>query len=234
VLRVEGLSAGYGRRRDTIQDVSLALAPGEMACVMGHNGAGKTTMLRALFGLLDDRSGSVFLGDDEVSGSTPQQLAGRGLAYSPSGRAVLPGLTLAENLDTAADVLRLSTKERDERRRLATDLFPVLATRGKQKAGSLSGGEQRMLSIGMVIMQRPSVILLDEPSLGLSPLMVESMYAAIADLRRHSGVTVLVVEQTMDLALVGADSLYIMRLGRLSKYEHDVTAASMDELWELL
>ncbi|MDQ1617629.1 MAG: branched-chain amino acid transport system ATP-binding protein [Actinomycetota bacterium] len=234
MLEVRDLEAAYGRGNAVVRKVSLALVPGEMACVMGHNGAGKTTLLRALFGLLRDRSGSVLVGGTEVSGLSPLERVRAGMAYSPSGRAVLPGLTVAENLDTAADVLSLSGQERARRRKLALDLFPILGDRQQQRAGSLSGGEQRMLSIGMVIMQQPRLMLLDEPSLGLSPLMVQNMYDAIAQLRGQSDVTVLVVEQTMELSVIGADSLYIMRMGALGKYDRPAATASMQDLWQLL
>lgn len=234
MLEIHGLSAGYRRGSTVVQSASLTVAPGELTCVMGHNGAGKTTLLRAAFGLLRAQTGEVRVNGRSVGTASSSERVRNGISYSPPGRAVLPTLTIGENLNAAADVLRLRHGERNQRRDSAFALFPLLAERLDQRAGTLSGGQQRMLSIAMVLMQKPTFVLLDEPSLGLSPLMVQTMYDAIGRLRTDLGIGALVVEQTLDLEVLGADSLYVMRLGRLSKIDEPLSGIAMEDVWERL
>ena len=170
LLAVEGLAAGYGRKQVTF-DVSLHVAAGEIVALMGHNGAGKTTTLKAIAGLLPARSGRILLDGEPLERTSSAVRVRRGLGLVPQERFVFADLTVAENLELGG----FSVEDPDAvtaQREKALTLFPVLAERRMQRAGTLSGGEQRMLSLGMALMRRPRLLLLDEPSLGLAPFLV--------------------------------------------------------------
>jgi branched-chain amino acid transport system ATP-binding protein len=212
VLRLEGLRAGYGPV-EVLRGLDLEVRAGELVCLLGANGAGKTSTLRAISGLLRPRGGRIVFEGAEISGRQPASILRAGIAHCPEGRRVFPYMTVEENLAMGAFVRR-------DRGEVTADLervcrhFPILADRRHQPAGTLSGGEQQMLAIGRALMARPRLILFDEPSLGLAPTTVETTFAAIADIRK-SGTTVLMVEQNAYLALRMADRAYVMETGRV-------------------
>lgn len=212
-LTVESLSAGYGHVA-VLDSVSLHVAPGELVALIGSNGAGKSTLLKAVAGLLRPTAGVVRLGTDEITGVPPERLVRRGLALVPEGRMLFGPLTVDENLSVGAHSRPArdpSVREDLERVRA---LFPVLAERGGQLAETLSGGEQQMLAVGRALMSHPDVLLLDEPSLGLAPRVIATIFGAL-DTLRAEGLTILLVEQDARLALKHADRGYVMRTGRI-------------------
>ncbi len=217
MLIVQGLVAGYGRVK-VLHGISLEVAEGQLVTLIGSNGAGKTTTLRALSGMIKPEAGKITLAGADITGLPSFQITKRGLAHSPEGRRVFANLPVADNLLLGAftrltgsrpkgDVLR----DRDR----MYELFPRLAERRAQYAGTLSGGEQQMLAMARALMLNPQVLLLDEPSMGLAPKLVEEVFVIIARLKRER-VTMLLVEQFAAAALDVADFGYVMENGRLS------------------
>ena len=212
VLEIGRLSAGYGAR-SILQDLTLAVNPGEIVTVIGHNGAGKSTLLRAVFNLVPWREGRILLGGRDVTGLAPNRLLAAGIAYVPQNRSVFPGLTTEENLAMGGYLLRdrALLAERVEQVR---KLFPVLQSRGGQLAGSMSGGEQRMLEIARALLMDPRLIMLDEPSIGLAPKLVDAVFETVR-LWRDQGKAVLMIEQNVKKALAASDRGCVMELGRI-------------------
>jgi branched-chain amino acid transport system ATP-binding protein len=213
LLSVSQLSVAYGGIR-AVRELSLDVAPGEMVCLIGANGAGKTTTLKALSGLITPQSGSVHLDGQSLSGLPAHEIARRGMALVPEGRGVFPRMSVAENLMMGAYV-------RTDRAAIASDLdqiyglLPRLTERRAQMAGLLSGGEQQMLALGRAMMARPRLLLLDEPSMGLAPLMVQAVFGIIRQIAA-SGVAVLLVEQNAHLALKTCARGYVLETGVVS------------------
>ncbi|MFM7509428.1 MAG: ABC transporter ATP-binding protein [Actinomycetota bacterium] len=210
-LAVRDLVAGYGPVR-VLTGVSLDLTGGEIVVVLGANGAGKTTLLRAISGMLAVQ-GSVTLDGDEVTGRRPEQLVRLGVAHVPQGRGTFNDLTVEENLRVGGFTRSAADVTVDADRWL--DLFPRLRERREQRAGSMSGGEQQMLAIARALMSRPSLLLLDEPSLGLAPLVTADVFASIQSVVAELGTGVLVVEQNANLALQIADRGYVLETGSI-------------------
>lgn len=212
MLSASGLCAYYGKKQ-VLFDISMQLAPASIGAVIGPNGAGKSTVLRAVFGSISQREGRVTLdGMDLKAGDTRAGIAA-GIAFVPQGARVFRDLTVAENLrmggfTLAPDVLR------SRRAEVLAD-FPVLASRAQQRAGALSGGERQMLAFGMAMMLRPRLLLIDEPSIGLAPLMVAQIFETIRGIRDRVGSSVLIVEQQARQALQIADAVFVIRAGRL-------------------
>ncbi|SOE06650.1 ABC transporter ATP-binding protein [Streptomyces sp. Ag109_G2-15] len=220
-LKVSGLHAGYGQAR-VLQGLDFSVARGEVCAILGPNGAGKTTTLRALSGMVRGGRGSVALNGTELLGRSPEQAARLGVAHVPEGRGTFNDLTVEENLRIGAH-LRTGPRWRDrpERAAVAADLeriydyFPKLRQRSRQAAGSLSGGEQQMLAIGRALMLRPSLLLLDEPSLGLAPLVTRELFEIVRAVNEEERTTVVVVEQNAQLALDIAHRAHVLEAGRL-------------------
>ena len=231
LLRVESLATGYGAKQ-VVFGVSLEIGAGEIVCLMGHNGAGKTTTLKAVFGLLPVWQGRVDFEGEPIERTSSAERVRRGLALVPQERFVFADLSVAENLDLGAFSVSDARIARERRDKVLT-LLPVLAERRRQRAGTLSGGEQRMLSLGMALMMQPRLLLLDEPSLGLSPLLVERIMATIERVAREEQVTVLLVEQNVRQALPIADRVYIIRTGRVILEEGAAAMAARGEWWDL-
>jgi branched-chain amino acid transport system ATP-binding protein len=212
LLELDGLCSGYGSLQ-VLFGVSLTVHDGEVVALMGSNGAGKTTTLRTVVGLLRPTSGRVRLDGDDVTGRPPEWLVRRGVVMVPEGRGMLRELSVEENLELGAYTSR-------DRAATATALdrtfttFPILAERRRQKAGTLSGGQQQMLAIGRALMASPRLLLVDEASLGLSPVMTETAFTLLADVNRTAGVAVLVVEQNV-LALDLATRAYVLEKGQV-------------------
>lgn len=212
-LEVRGLEAGYDRLQ-VLHGIDVSVAPGELVAVIGANGAGKSTLLRSVSGLLRPRSGQVLLDGTDVTNLGAEQIARRGLAHVPENRLVFPSLSVEDNL-----ALGGWTRQRDgryaQRRAEALALFPRLADRIALVAGALSGGEQQMLAMARALMAGPSVVVLDEPSLGLAPRVVGEIIAALAHLRDEQGLAVLLVEQNVRAAFKVADRVLVMDRGRV-------------------
>ena len=231
LLAVEDLATGYGRKQ-VVFGASLAVRPGEIVALIGHNGAGKTTTLKAVAGLLPVWNGRVVFDGAAIGQVSSAARVRRGLAFIPQERFVFADLTVTENLELGAFSIadrRLAA----ERRETILALLPVLAERKQQLAGTLSGGEQRMVSLGMALMMRPRLLLLDEPSLGLAPFLVERIMATIQDIVRREGLTVLLVEQNIHHALAIATRVYVMRTGRVILEESGASMAARGEWWDL-
>jgi branched-chain amino acid transport system ATP-binding protein len=210
-LRVEGLSVAYGPVV-ALHDLSLTVSAGEIVTVLGPNGAGKSTLLRTIAGALRPSSGSVAFEGRPLPGR-PEEVVRRGVSLVPEGRQIFPGLTTRENLEIGA-IARRDRPEIAEDLERTFAMFPILRDRAEQPAGTLSGGEQQQLVIGRSLMARPRLMLLDEPSLGLAPIVVDRIFTLIARLREE-GTTLLVVEQNVHRALELADRAYVLSVGRL-------------------
>jgi branched-chain amino acid transport system ATP-binding protein len=211
VLEVTGLSSGYGRI-SVLKGIDLSVGAGEVVALIGSNGAGKTTLLRALSGVQPITNGRIVFQGEAIERLPPHARVKRGLLQSPEGRQVFGPLTVEDNLRLGAFVRRDASIERDRERVFA--MFPILREKRAQLAGGLSGGQQQMLAIGRALMGKPKLLLLDEPSLGLSPLLVDQILAAIAALKAD-GITVLLVEQNAAAALDIADRGYVIETGRI-------------------
>lgn len=209
MLDVRDLSVGYGGN-DVVHDVSFHVGEGEAVAIIGSNGAGKTTTLRAVCGLLPASSGSVTFRDDDALGVPCQRLSRLGMAYVPAERRLFPTMSVAENLVLGAYPNRPDSAQQD----LVFDLFPRLAERRSQHAGTMSGGEQQMLAVGRALMSRPHLLMLDEPTTGLAPILAADAYRALATLKEE-GMTILVAEQQVPLALELADRGYVLEDGRI-------------------
>jgi len=213
MLEVRGLKVAYGGIA-AVKGIDLDVRAGELVTVIGANGAGKTTTLKALAGLIAPAAGRVRYRSEDVTTLPSYQRVGRGLALVPEGRGVFPRLTVEENLDLGAYTRRDAAQIAADRERAFT-LFPRLAERRRQLAGTLSGGEQQMLAIGRALMSRPRLLLLDEPSMGLAPLMVQKIFETVRAVARE-GVTLLLVEQNARLALECCDRAYVMDGGLIT------------------
>ena len=211
LLRAEELTAGYGKV-PILHGVTLEVRTGEMVSVIGPNGAGKSTAFKTIVGFVHATSGRIIFDKQEITGLRPDQVLPRGLAYVPQGRIVFPQMTVLENLEMGAYIERDGGRVREALERVYT-LFPILAERRTQKAGTLSGGEQQMVAIGRALMTRPKLILLDEPSLGLSPKFVSLIFETLVQMK-GAGYTLMVVEQNAARALAVADRGYVLELGR--------------------
>jgi branched-chain amino acid transport system ATP-binding protein len=212
-LQVSGLEAGYDRLQ-VLQGVSVSVAPGELVAVIGANGAGKSTLLRSVSGLLRPRGGRVMLNGDDITSASAEQSAARGLAHVPENRLVFPSLSVDDNLSLGGWTRRKDGRFA-ERRSHALELFPRLADRINLAAGALSGGEQQMLAMARALMAGPSVVVLDEPSLGLAPRVVGEIISALGRLRDQDNLAVLLVEQNVRAAFGVADRVLVMDRGRV-------------------
>ena len=211
VLEVSGLKAGYGVIQ-VLHGIDFHVDEGEVVVILGANGAGKTTTLRAICGMIET-SGSVKLNDEEIITQKSADIVRRGVAHVPQGRGTFPELSVEDNLEVGAYTRSDNEIEADMERWYET--YPVLYERRTQAAGSLSGGEQQMLAVARALMSRPSLLLLDEPSLGLAPLIVEDLFERFAALNKEQGTTLLVVEQNAQLALGIADRGYVLASGEI-------------------
>jgi branched-chain amino acid transport system ATP-binding protein len=212
MLELHQVTAGYGAFT-ALWDVSLRVAQGEAVAVVGPNGAGKTTLLRAISGLIAPRAGRIAFEGAELAGRPAYEIVAHGIAHVPEGRRLFPQLTVAENLKMGAFLPSARAHFRESLDRVYA-LFPVLAERPTQRAGSLSGGEQQMLAVGRALMSRPKLILFDEPSMGLAPVMVLRLFDLISRVR-EGGFTILIVEQNVRQVLKLVDRAYLLEVGRI-------------------
>jgi branched-chain amino acid transport system ATP-binding protein len=212
MLTLENISVNYGAI-EALTDITLHVEQGEVVTLIGANGAGKTTTLRTITGLLEPKEGRVMYEGKQISGVPTHKLVGEGIAMSPEGRGVFANLTVRENLEMGAFIRKDKKGISDDMERGFT-LFPRLKEREQQKAGTLSGGEQQMLAMARALMSRPRLLLLDEPSLGLAPLVVHTIFQAIDEIKSE-GTTILLVEQNANAALHHSDRVYVLETGRI-------------------
>jgi len=214
MLKIEKLSVSHGAIR-ALHEISFNVEKGQLAAVIGANGAGKTTLLRTLSGLNKASQGSAHWNDHNILHAKPEVLVRHGISHVSEGKSVIPELTVSENLELGA-LWRRNKKEATKSKQDVVELFPRLGERLSQRADSLSGGERQMLAIGRSIMSKPELLLLDEPSLGLAPLVIEQIFQAIRDLTTAMGLTVLLVEQNAMGALKIADLGIVLNLGSIA------------------
>jgi branched-chain amino acid transport system ATP-binding protein len=212
MLELRAVTAGYGHFT-ALWDITLRVDRGEAVAVVGPNGAGKTTLLRVISGVIAPRAGELVFEGELMTGRPAHAIVGHGIAHVPEGRRLFPGLTVQDNLKMGAFLAGARQAYRESLARVYA-LFPVLADRQKQRAGSLSGGEQQMLAIGRALMSRPKLILFDEPSMGLAPVIVLKVFDLIRRIREE-GYTILVVEQNVRQVLKLVDRAYLLEVGRI-------------------
>jgi branched-chain amino acid transport system ATP-binding protein len=214
LLELEDVVVAYGRI-EALHGISLGIDEGEVVALIGANGAGKTTTMRAISGLRPLSSGRIRFDGEDISKLRADLRVRRGLCQSPEGRGIFPGMTVMENLDMGAYTRRDQKGIADDLERVF-GLFPRMSERRKQIAGTLSGGEQQMLAIGRALMSRPKLLLLDEPSMGLAPMLIQQIFGIITEISKQ-GTTILVVEQNAQQALSRADRAYVLETGRIVK-----------------
>lgn len=212
ILQIENLVVAYGAI-EALHGVSLEVAPGEIVTLIGANGAGKTTTLRTISGLLRPKHGRILYKGEEISGLAPHIVTALGISHVPEGRGIFPNLTVHDNLELGAYLRRDEKGIREDYAKVYV-LFPILEQRTRQRAGTLSGGELQMLAIGRALMARPTVLLLDEPSLGLAPQLVSTIFRTIREINQK-GTTILLVEQNAHMALGVAHRGYCLETGRV-------------------
>lgn len=212
MLRIENLSTGYGNIR-VLHQINVAVSEGEIVTLIGSNGVGKTTTLKTISGLMRPEEGSICFANQDISRTPPHKIVEMGISHVPEGRNVFPRLTVRENLEMGAYARKDKAAIRKDFTQVM-ETFPQLSLREKQIAGTLSGGEQQMLAIGRALMSRPRLLLLDEPSMGLAPLVVLGIFEIIAEINRQ-GTTILLVEQNAQIALRTAHRGYVMETGRI-------------------
>ena len=213
MLKIEDLHVSYGGIR-ALRGISLEVPDGKIVTLIGANGAGKSTMLRTITGLVKAESGSIQWNGKKLLGMSIDRIIGEGIAMSPEGRRVFADMTVLENLKIGA-YLRRDKAEIEKDIQWVYELFPRLKERSWQLSGTLSGGEQQMLAVGRALMSRPKLLLLDEPSLGLAPLVVQDIFSIIREINRR-GVTVLLIEQNANMALKTADLAYVLETGNIT------------------
>ncbi len=227
MLKIENLEVAYGNIK-AIKGISLEVNQGEIVTLIGSNGAGKSTTLRAISGILKPRSGSITFNGERIDGVEGHEIVAKGICQSPEGRRIFPKMTVDENLDLGA-FLRNDKNEIANDRQRVLELFPRLQERIDQKAGTMSGGEQQMLAVGRALMGSPKLLLLDEPSMGLAPVLVEMIFETIEKINKQ-GTTILLVEQNALAALNVADRAYVLESGSIKMSGNAKDLISNDEV----
>ena len=227
MLKIENLEVAYGNIK-AIKGISLEVNQGEIVTLIGSNGAGKSTTLRAISGILKPRSGSITFNGERIDGVEGHEIVAKGICQSPEGRRIFPKMTVDENLDLGA-FLRNDKQEIANDRQRVLELFPKLQERIDQKAGTMSGGEQQMLAVGRALMGSPKLLLLDEPSMGLAPVLVEMIFETIEKINKQ-GTTILLVEQNALAALNVADRAYVLESGAIKMSGQAKDLISNDEV----
>ncbi len=235
ILSIEGACSGY-RDNVVLRDATFAVAEGQVCGVIGPNGAGKTTLLRTLYGLLLLRAGVIRFAGEDVSAFGARGRLLLGLGYVPQERNVFPNLSVAENLELAMSALSPAERRArfPARRDYVFSVFPKLAERRSQNAGVMSGGEQRMVALGIGLMMKPRVLLLDEPTTGLAPMTVQLLMNTIRTLNREEGITAVIVEQNVAALLNIADSLYLVKNGNCRRFEGNPADIGNQKIWEYM
>jgi branched-chain amino acid transport system ATP-binding protein len=231
LLEARQLCAAYGARQ-VVFDLDLRVDKGEVVAILGHNGAGKTTTIKTLFGLVKPTSGSITYRGREITGRAPAENVRDGMSFTPPERFVFPDISVLNNLKLGG-ITESSNELKAERMERIYELFPILRERAKQLAGTMSGGQQRMVSIGIALMAGPQLMLLDEPSLGLAPSLVQQVLDAVRRLADEHGISVILLEQNVTAALDHADRAYIVRSGRVILEEPADAMRARGHWWDL-
>lgn len=213
LLSIDNIKAGYGKVQ-VLQEVSIQVKSGDIVTMVGANGVGKSTTLKSILGLIKVNKGIVTFKEENITNLPPYEIVSKGIGYSPEGREVFGNLSVYENLRIGA--YTIPKNEFDTRLEEIYTLFPRLAERSKQESSSLSGGEQQMLAIGRALMQDPELLLLDEPSLGLAPIIAEDIFKKLDEINKNTGTTILLIEQNVNLALQLSDYAYVMEKGQIA------------------
>ena len=233
MLSISNLQVFYGESQ-ILHNVNIQVPTGQAICIMGRNGAGKTTLIKTVIGILKAREGTIIYNDDNLTKQSPHKRARAGIGYVPQGRGIFPHLTVYENLLIGFEALKRPGKEyMEESIEEIYELFPVLKEMRKRIAGTLSGGQQQQLAIGRTLVRRPELVLLDEPTEGIQPSIVQEIEEVIVKMRTEKGISVLLVEQFLDFALGIADYCYVMEKGRIVS-EGNVEDLSQDVIQEHL
>ena len=233
LLTVRGVSAGYGRRT-VIDEVAIDIRPGEVVALIGHNGGGKTTLMRTIVGMLPSRSGAITFDGRDVTRSSASSRVSQGLCLVPQVGNTFPDLSIQENLELSAHVCYRKPSERRAAIADVHSLFPVLEERGRQFARQLSGGQRQMLALGIALLKQPRLLLLDEPSLGLSPALSKRLLENVVRIREERGTAVLIVEQNIRDVLAVASRAYVMQSGRIILAESSADILARDDLFSYL
>lgn len=231
MLKVEDLKVGYGKKM-VVNGINIHVGESEIVSLLGHNGAGKTTSLYGLFGLLKPHGGQILYNGNKITGRLPMDNVRDGIALVPQERFLFPGFSVRENLEVAG----YSVKNKDHMARnieMVHELFPILKQRGQQIATTLSGGERRMLGVGMALVTSPKLLILDEPSIGLSPLIVEKLMGTLQYIQESLGASILVVEQNIKQVLQISHRAYVMKLGCVILEEEGKKLLDRGEWWDL-
>ncbi|MDC7225386.1 MAG: ABC transporter ATP-binding protein [Spirochaetales bacterium] len=214
MLKIEKLETYYGNIQ-ALKGIDIEVSEGEIVTLIGANGAGKTTTLMSISGVVPPRSGKILLNGEDITGKAPDEIVPMGLIQVPEGRRIFPDLTVSENLDMGA-FLRKDDAQIKRDVEYVFELFPILSERRNQRGGTLSGGEQQMLAISRALMAKPRILLLDEPSLGLAPIIVQQIFDIVKKINEEQKTTVFLVEQNANLALKTAHKGYVMETGRIT------------------
>ena len=230
VLEAKNLVVGYGGR-PVLDGVSMNLRAGEVLCLIGHNGAGKSTLLKTLFGLMPRQGGEIVLLGKALATPDPRSLTMAGVSLVPEGRGVFPNLSVIETLNMGMWAAQVPQAQRAERLDWVLETLPVMRNFLQQRAGSLSGGQQQMVSIGRAMLNRPKVLLMDEPSIGLAPKLFQDLMAPIRDMQQKTGVSILLVEQNVKEALKISDRVIVMKSGAII---HETVPAELQDNAKLM
>ncbi|MGZ9713288.1 ABC transporter ATP-binding protein [Glaciimonas sp. GNP009] len=214
IFKTEGLIVGYGGR-PVLDGVNIELRSNEVLCLIGHNGAGKSTLLKTLFGLIPHQGGQMFLDGKPLPVSEPRALTASGISLMPEGRGIFPGLTVAETLKMGLWAAGVPQNERSDRLEWVMSVLPLLRTFYDRRAGTLSGGQQQMVSIGRALLSKPRCLLMDEPSIGLAPKLFQDLLRPIRELHEQTGMSILLVEQNVKEALKISDRVIVMKSGAI-------------------
>ena len=231
LLEVKGLTAGY-KKNMVLHEISLKIDHGEIVALIGHNGAGKTTTLKSIIGLIRPVKGSIMCEGIDLTGKPPASIVLQGISLVPQEKAVFTDLTVEENLDMASYIEKDKSLI-NERINTCFELFPLLEKRTWQRAGTLSGGEQKMLAISMGLMLQPKQLMLDEPSLGLAPLLVQNVMESIKEINKRFGTAIILVEQNVKQALLLSQRTYVMKLGQIILDDKSENLLNQEQLWHL-
>ena len=212
IFKMEHCDVYYGKIQ-ALYDINVEINPGEIMSIIGANGAGKTTLMKSIMGLVPAKNGKIVWQDEEIQAKKTHHIVKRGISYVPEGREIFPGMTVLENMEMGAYTLRMSAKEKADKLNEMYELFPRLYERKKQKAGTLSGGEQQMVAIARGLMLSPKLLMMDEPSLGLAPIIVDEVFDIISRVNEKANIPVLLVEQNAYMALSISHRSYVLENG---------------------
>lgn len=231
LLQMENVVASYVKR-PVLEEVNISVKQGQMVALIGHNGAGKTTALRCMFGLHKLSSGRVFFQNEEVTNWSANEHVRKGMAFVPQGHNVFPTLNVRENLKLGCYHIH-KAKDIEELTEVVYELFPILRERDGQLAGTMSGGQQQMLALGIALMSRPKLLLLDEPSTGLAPVLVDRVMEVIQKINKDFGMSIILVEQNVHDALCVTDQVYVLKRGKVIHQGQSQELAKESSLWHL-